>query len=173
VVHVIQELNNHPHIDEYSMKEITECIGNIDSTSSTIFSTLDLSLGFWQMQLDENSQPLTAFTILAGGQYQWITSPMGLLRCPASFPHLMEGVPRNISNAIIYIDNLLIHTKNHKDCLKVLDHVLEQLQQHYLKINLDKCFFDNNEVSYLSFTLTLEDIKPGENKLKAIKDAQM
>jgi hypothetical protein len=98
---------------------------------------------------------------------------MGLLRCPARFQHLMEGVLRNISNAIIYIDNLLIHTKNHKDRIKVLDHVLEQLQQHYLKINLDKCFFDNNEVSYLSFTLTLEDIKPGKNKLKAIKDAQV
>ncbi len=40
------------------------------------------------------------------------------------------------------------------------------------KIILDKCFFGNKELSYLGFTLTPEGIKPGKNKLKAIKDAK-
>jgi hypothetical protein len=40
------------------MKEITECIGDIGQANSTIFSALDLTSGFWQMQLDEKSQPL-------------------------------------------------------------------------------------------------------------------
>jgi hypothetical protein len=66
-----RKLNNHSHIDKYSMKEITECIGDIGRANSTIFSTLDLTSGFWQMQLDEKSQTLTAFTIPGQGQYQW------------------------------------------------------------------------------------------------------
>jgi len=37
---------------------------------------------------------------------------------------------------------------------------------------LEKCVFRNKEVSYLGFTLTPEGIKPGKNKLKAIKDAK-
>ncbi len=41
-----------------------------------------------------------------------------------------------------------------------------------MKINLEKCVFGNKEVSYLGFTLTPEGIKPGKNKLKAIKDAK-
>ncbi len=85
IVQDFRELNNHSHIDKYSMKEITECIGDIGRANSTIFSTLDLTPGFWQMQLDEESQPLTAFTIPSKGQYHWVTSPMGLLGCPASF----------------------------------------------------------------------------------------
>jgi hypothetical protein len=70
VVQDFRELNNHSHIDKYSMMEITECIGDIGRANSTIFSTLDLTSGFWQMQLDEKSQPLTAFTIRGQGQYQ-------------------------------------------------------------------------------------------------------
>jgi hypothetical protein len=39
-LHMVQdfrELNNHSHIDKYSMKEITECIGDIGHANSTIF----------------------------------------------------------------------------------------------------------------------------------------
>ncbi len=172
VVQDFRELNNHSHIDKYSMKEITECIGDIGQANSTIFSTIDLSSGFWQMQLDKKSQPLTAFTIPGKGQSSWIASPMGLLGCPASFQCLMEGVMRNISNVIVYIDDLLVHTTTHEQHLKVLEQVLERPHSHNLKINLDKCFFGNKEVSYLSFTLTPAGIKPGKNKLKAIKNAK-
>jgi hypothetical protein len=115
---------------------------------------------------------ITAFTIPGQGQYQWITSPKGLLGCPASFEHLVEGVLRNISNVIVYIDDLLVHTQTNEEHLKFLEQVLGCLHTHNLKINLDKCFFGNKEVYYLGFTLTPEGIKPGENKLKAKKDAK-
>jgi hypothetical protein len=39
-------------------------------------------------------------------------------------------------------------------------------------VNLEKCAFGNQEVSYLGFTLKPEGIKPGHNKLQAIKDAK-
>jgi hypothetical protein len=84
---------------------------------------------------------------------------MGLLGCLASFQRLMEGVLWNISNVIVYIDNLLVHTKTHEDHLKVLEQVLERLHSHNLKIK---------EVSYLGFSLTID----GKNKLKAIKNAK-
>jgi hypothetical protein len=85
IVQDFRELNQNSHIDKYSMKEITECISDIGIANSAIFSTLDLTSGFWQMKLEEKSQPLTAFTIPGKGQFHWVTSPMGLLGCPASF----------------------------------------------------------------------------------------
>ncbi len=85
IVQDFSELNNHSYIDKYSMKEITECIGAIGRANSTIFSTLDLTSGLWLMKLDEDSQPLTAFTIPGKGKFAWVTSPMGRLGCPASF----------------------------------------------------------------------------------------
>jgi hypothetical protein len=105
------------------MKEITECIWDIGRANSTIFSTLDLTSEFWQMKLDEDSQPLTAFTIPAKGRFAWVTSPMGLLGCPASFQHLMEATLRNIKNVLVNIDDLLVHTASYEELLVVLEKV--------------------------------------------------
>jgi transposase InsO family protein len=84
----------------------------------------------------------------------------------------MEGVLRDIPNVLVYIDDLLVHTDTHEKHLAILDDVLARLHKNHLKINLEKCVFGNKEVSYLGFTLTPEGIKPGKNKLKAIKDAK-
>jgi hypothetical protein len=171
IVQDFRLLNQHSHIDKYSMKEISECIGDIGRANSSIFTTLDLTSGFWQMKLDPESQPLTAFTIPNRGQFHWITSPMGLLGCPASFQRLMEQVLRGLNHILIYIDDVLIHTDTHEKHLEALEQVLLRLHQHHLKINLDKCLFGDRQVSYLGFTLTSEGIKPGEAKLKTIKQA--
>jgi hypothetical protein len=96
---------------------------------------------------------------------------MGLLGCPASFQRLMEQVLRGLSHILIYIDDVLIHTDTHEKHLEALEQVLLRLHQHHLKINLDKCLFGDRQVSYLGFTLTPEGIKPGEAKLKTIKQA--
>jgi hypothetical protein len=123
------------------------------------------------MKLHPESQPLTAFTIPHTGQFHWITSPMGLLGCPASFQRLMEQVLRGLRHILIYIDDVLIHTDTHEKHLEALEQVLMRLHQHHLKINLDKCLFGDQQVSYLGFTLTPEGIKPGEAKLKTIRNA--
>ncbi len=72
------------------MKDIHECIGNIGLAKSTIFTTFDLTSGFWKMPLHASSVPKTAFTLPGLGQYKWLISPTGLISCPASFQWLME-----------------------------------------------------------------------------------
>jgi hypothetical protein len=75
-------------------------------------------------------------------------------------------------NVLVYIDDLLVHTSNHEEHLEVLEKVFERLHQNHLKVNLEICVFGNQKVSYLRFTLTPQGIKPGQNKLQAIKDVQ-
>ena len=152
------------------MKEIHECIGDIGRAGSTIFSTLDMTAGFWQMPLHKDSQQATAFTIPGLGQFQWNTSPMGLLGCPASFQRLMEFVTRGIKNILVYIDDLLIHSKTHPEHLQILEQLFKALRKYNMKVNLQKCVFGAVQVSYLGFRLTPDGILPGKDKLTAIKN---
>jgi hypothetical protein len=72
------------------------------------------------MQLDEDSQKLTAFTIPGKGQFHWITSLMGLLSSPASFQRLMEGVLLDIQNVLLYMDDIQCTQKHTRSNLKYL-----------------------------------------------------
>jgi hypothetical protein len=141
LVQDFRALNNQSYTDKYSMKDVSECIGEIGRSGSTIFSTIDLTAGFWQMILHPRARPYTAFTVPGMGQFQWVTSPMGLFGCPASFQRLMETVVNGLANVIVYIDDLLIHSATHQEHITALDNVLQRLVQHNIKINLQKCFF--------------------------------
>jgi hypothetical protein len=123
------------------------------------------------MILHPRARPYTAFTVPGKGQFQWVISPMGLLGCPASFQRLMETVLNGISNVIVHIDDLLVHSATHEEHLATLSQVLKCLFQDKIKTNLQKCIFGSKEVSYLGFCLTEEGIKPGKDKMKAVKNA--
>ena len=172
LVQDFRALNAQTHTDKYSMKDVSECIGEIGRSGSTIFSTIDLTSGFWQMLLQPKSRPYTAFTISGLGQFQWVTTPMGLLGSPASFQRLMETVVAGLSNIIVYIDDLLAHSCTHEEHLHQIDQLLKRLIGHGIKINLEKCVFGSTNVSYLGFRLTESGIKPGSDKLKAVAAAK-
>ena len=171
LVQDFRALNAQTYIDKYSMKDVGECISEIGRSGSSIFTAIDLTAGFWQMLLQPRSRPYTAFTLPGKGQFQWVTSPMGLLGSPSSFQRLMETVMHSISNVLVYIDDLLLHSHNHEDHLKTFEQVLQRLIQHGIKLNLEKCVFGSKEVAYLGFRLTESGIKPGVDKLKAVAKA--
>jgi hypothetical protein len=83
----------------------------------------------------------------------------------------MEMIIRNFKNVIVYIDNLLIHSRTHKEHLESLEESFKALRKSSMKISLKKCFFLSQEVSYLGFRQTPNGILPGKDKLKAIQKA--
>jgi hypothetical protein len=160
------------YVDKYSMKDVQECISEIGLARSTIFTMLDLTLGFWQMALGPKSWPYTAFTVPGMGQFEWKVVSMGLALAPSAFQRLVELVVKGINNVVVYIDDLIIHSKTHEEHLKRLDEVFTRLAAHNLRANLKKCVFSSSETSYLGFRLTKNGIFPGTDKLKAVKDAK-
>jgi Reverse transcriptase (RNA-dependent DNA polymerase) len=95
------------------MKDVQECISEIGRAGSTIFTTLDLTSGFWQMALHPKSQPYTAFTVPGMGQFEWKVVSMGLASAPSAFQRLVEQVVKGIDNVVVYNDDLIIHSRTH------------------------------------------------------------
>jgi hypothetical protein len=148
-----RKLNQNSLDDKYCMKDVNECIGEIGRAGSTIFSTLDLTSGFWQMPLDRVSRQYTAFTIPGMGQFEWLVSAMGLKSCPAGFQRLVELAMQGLKNVIVYIDDLILHSNNHETHRQELQQLFDRLRKTGLKVNLKKCHFGSDNVNYLRFSI--------------------
>ncbi|MGV1013304.1 MAG: reverse transcriptase family protein, partial [Flavobacterium sp.] len=166
-----RKLNSNSQTDKYSMKTVEECIGDIGRSGSTIFSTLDLSSGFWQLPLEKNSQKFTAFTVHNMGQFEWTRTSQGLHSAPSQYQRLMELTMKGLHNVIVYIDDLLVHNSDHVAHRESLQFLFDRLRKTNLKLNLKKCHFGSTNVTYLGFRLTPEGILPGTDKLAAVKNA--
>jgi len=165
-------LNDHCYDDKFSMKEVSECIHEIGRAGSTVFSTFDLTSGFWQMPLAESSRPLTAFTIPNMDQFQWKVSAMGLKSAPGAFQRMIQDAIKGTTNVIPYIDDCIVHSANLEEHLDHLKQFFLAMRKNNLKLNLKKCFMATPEVHYLGFRLTSKGIYPGSDKLQSIKMAQ-
>ena len=58
-----RKLNSATIPDRYSIRGVDECIQLVGEAGSKMFTTLDLTTGFWQMKLEEQARHLTAFTL--------------------------------------------------------------------------------------------------------------
>jgi predicted aspartyl protease len=96
--------------ERYSIRTVEDCIAEVGKNRSTVFSSLDLTSGFWQVPMRMDDKHLTAFTIPGTGSFQWIVCPMGLTGAPATFARLMDAVMANLQGVITYIDDVLVHT---------------------------------------------------------------
>jgi hypothetical protein len=67
-------------------------------------------------------------------------------------------------NVLTYIDDLLVHSKNHSDHLVHLANALNRIGKTNLRLNLTKCIFRASDVEYLGHTITSAGIKPGTDK---------
>ena len=84
----LRKLNNWTVKDTYALPHIDETLDSLQV--SQWFSSLDLKSGYWKVEMDEESKPLTAFTVGPLGFYECKRMPFGLTNAPATFQRLME-----------------------------------------------------------------------------------
>ena len=70
-------------MDGYRLPHIDETLDFLNGVQW--FSLLDLKLGYWQVELDEASKPLAAFTVGPLSFYKCEHMPFGLTNVPATF----------------------------------------------------------------------------------------
>ena len=108
----LRKLNERTIKDAYSLPWIDETLDSLQG--SQWFSYLNLKSGYWQVKMDEESKPLTAFTVGPLGFYECKRMPFGLTNAPATFQRLMETClgDLNLHWCIIYLDDIVIFSKD-------------------------------------------------------------
>ena len=97
-------------------------------SGATVFSTLDLLSGFWQVPLTRRARELTAFTV--GNQhFQFTKLAFGLTGGPATFVRLMQIVLSGLSHAVVFGDDILIHSNSFEEHAEHLRAVLSRLKE--------------------------------------------
>ena len=156
--------------DSYPLPRIDDTLDAL--VGSRWFSTLDLSSGYWQVEVAEEDRPKTAFTTGAGGLYQFKVMPFGLCNAPATFERLMEqillGLPWEI--LLIYLDDVIVYAKTFEEMLARLRTVLSRLRDAQLKLSPKKCSLFQSEVKYLGHVISHEGVSTDPLKIAAISD---
>ena len=164
----LQKLNNRTIKDAYSLPRIEDSLDCLDGAQ--IFTSLDLKVGYWQVEMSEESIPYTAFTVGPLGFYECVRMPFGLTNAPATFQQLMESClgDLHLKHCIIYLDDIIIFSKIPEEHLERLEQVFEKLSVAGLKLKLSKCEFFRSRIEYLGHIVSKDGIEVNPKKIEAI-----
>jgi hypothetical protein len=137
---------------------------------ATVFSALDLASGYHQIRIAQEDVEKTAFRTPLGS-FQWLVLPFGLSNAPATFASVMADVfgPEFNKFVCVYLDDILVFSKDVAEHTMHLQRVLDQLRKHQLYAKLEKCKFFQPEVSFLGHIIRAGEIAPDPQKIQVVQ----
>ena len=157
--------------DVYPLPRIDSTLDRL--SGAQYFSTLDLTSGFWQVEMSEESAAKTAFST-PHGLYEFTVMPFGLTNAPATFQRLMDSVLGHlgVEYVLVYLDDVLIFSRTFEEHLAHIDTVLQCIRDANLCVKLKKCHFAQTRTAYLGHVISGEGIEPDPGKLTAVQELE-
>jgi hypothetical protein len=115
--------------------------------------------------------PKTAFSTRYG-VYEFLVMSFGLTNAPAYFMYLMNSVFMNELDkfVVVFIDDILIYSKNEAEHVRHLRIVLQRLRDHKLYAKFSKCEFWLDSVKFLGNTISKDGISVDPSKVQEVMD---
>jgi len=115
-----------------------------------IFTKLDPKDVYHLIRMRKVEEHKTAFRTRYG-QYEYKVGPFGLVNAPATFQTMMNKILREFldQGVVVYLDDILIYSENMDDHIKLVQKVLDLLEQHDLAVSLKKSVFHQEELEFL------------------------
>eukprot|EP00731_Ephydatia_muelleri_P011471 Em0006g365a len=163
-------VNRVANLECYPLPRIDDLLASLGK--GKIFSKLDLAHVYLQLALEDESKKYVTITTHKG-LYRYNRLPFGVASAPAIFQRTMENLLRDISNVVVYLDDILVSGSTEAEHLHTLDRVMSRLEEHGLHLKLSKCVFMAPSVEYLGHHISADGIRPAEGKKRAIEDGQL
>ncbi|GJW02054.1 putative reverse transcriptase domain-containing protein [Tanacetum coccineum] len=164
-----RELNKLTVKNRYPLPRIDDLFDQLQGSS--IYSKIDLRSGYHQLRVREEDISKTAFRTRYG-HYEFQVMPFGLTNAPAVFMDLMNRVckPYLDKFVIVFIDDILIYSKNKQEHEEHLKIILELLKKEELYAKFSKCEFWIPKVQFLGHVIDNKGIHVDPAKIESVKD---
>ncbi|GJZ76129.1 putative reverse transcriptase domain-containing protein [Tanacetum coccineum] len=150
-----RELNKLTVKNRYPLQRIDNLFDQLQGSS--VYSKIDLRSSYHQLRVRDEDIPKTAFRTRYG-HYEFQVMPFGLTNAPAVFMDLMNRVYKPFLDkfVIVFIDDILIYSKNKVEHEGHLKQILELLKKEELYAKFSKCF---SKSAKLMTKLTQKSVK--------------
>jgi hypothetical protein len=140
-------------------------------SKAKVFSKIDLRSGYHQIKIRPEDIPKTAFS-MTYGLYEYLVMSFGLTNAPAHFMYLMNSVfmPELDKFVVLFIDDILVYSRNVEEHAEHLRVVLTHLREHQLYAKFSKCEFWLKKVPFLGHVLYKEGISVDPAKVQEVLD---
>ncbi|KAJ8406904.1 hypothetical protein AAFF_G00291800 [Aldrovandia affinis] len=153
--------------DAHPLPHQADCLAALGGNA--LFSTMDLTSGFYNVPLHESDRKFTAFTTPMG-LYEYNRLPQGLCNSPASFMRMMFSIfgDLNFSSLLCYLDDLLVFAPPEEEALRRLEVVFSRLRANNLKLSQKKCNFLRKSVRFLGHIVDASGVSVDQEKVAVI-----
>ncbi|KAK1644093.1 hypothetical protein QYE76_061898 [Lolium multiflorum] len=162
-----RNLNNVTIKNKYPLPRIQDLFDQVQGAG--VFSKIDLRSGYHQIKIKKEDVPKTAF-VSRYGHHEYLVVPFGLTNAPAIFMNLMNKIFMKYLDkfVIVFIDDILIYSKDKEEHAKHLKIVLQTLREHQLYAKFSKCKFWLDSVEFLGHVITKEGIAVNPSKVQSV-----
>ncbi len=96
--------------------------------------------------------------------------PFGLANVPAIFQDMINKIFYDIVDTyvIIYLDDILVYSTNPKEHSQHVATVLQRLLDYHLYVKLEKCLFDQDQIEFLRFVISVQGISMASDKVQSL-----
>ncbi|GJT61888.1 putative nucleotidyltransferase, ribonuclease H [Tanacetum coccineum] len=164
-----RELNKLTVKNRYPLPRIDDLFDQLQGLS--VYSKIDLRSGYHQLRVKDEDIPKTAFKTRYG-HYEFQVMPFGLTNAPAVFMDLMNRVckPYLDKFVIVFIDDILIYSRNKEEHANHLRIILELLKKEKLYAKFSKCDFWIRIMQFLGHLIDSQGLHVDPAKIEAVKN---
>jgi hypothetical protein len=149
--------------NQYPLPLISNLLDRVGSAK--IYTKIDLRGAYNLVSIKEGDEWKIAFQTRYG-LFEYLVMPFGLTNAPAFYQHMMNDIFREYLDdfVVIYLDDILIFSKNEEDHENHVHLVLSKLREMNLYAKLEKCEFHQSQVEWVGYILSPTGVSMDQKK---------